>query len=69
MNSLFDTVNSLGSNTLLWIPEVLLAADHCRKGKYNAAANFAIMGRLAPNILNLDKSPRRGTKRMGMKAA
>jgi predicted transposase YbfD/YdcC len=56
-------------NSQHWILDVQFNEDLCRKRKDNAAQNFAIMRRLALNILNHDKTPRLSTNRKRMKAS
>ncbi len=56
-------------NSQHWILDVQFHEDLCRKRKDNAAENFAILRRLALNILNQDKTPRLSTNRKRMKAS
>ncbi len=56
-------------NSQHWVLDVQFDEDRCRKRKDNAAENFAILRRLALNILNHDKTPRLSTNRKRMKAS
>jgi predicted transposase YbfD/YdcC len=49
-------------NSLHWVLDVALNEDDCRIRKDNAPENFAVMRRLAVNLLSREKSSKRGVK-------
>ncbi len=56
-------------NSLRWILDVALNEDDCRIRKDNAPENFAVMRRLAVNLLGREKSHKRGVKNKQFLAA
>lgn len=56
-------------NSLHWILDVALNEDDCRIRKDNAPENFAVMRRLAVNLLGREKSNKRGVKNKQFLAA
>lgn len=56
-------------NSLHWILDVALNEDDCRIRKDNAPENFAVMRRLAVNLLGQEKSHKRGVKNKQFLAA
>ena len=56
-------------NSLHWILDVALNEDDCRIRKENAPENFAVMRRLAVNLLGREKSNKRGVKNKQFLAA
>ena len=56
-------------NSLHWVLDVALNEDGCRIRKDNAPENFALMRRLAVNLLGREKSHNRGVKNKQFKAA
>lgn len=56
-------------NSLHWVLDVALSEDACRIRKDNAPENFAVMRRLAVNLLGREKSHKRGVKNKQFKAA
>ena len=56
-------------NSLHWILDVALNEDNCRIRKDNAPENFAVMRRLAVNLLGREKSNKRGVKNKQFLAA
>lgn len=56
-------------NSLHWVLDVALNEDDCRIRKDNAPENFAIMRRLAVNLLGHEKSHKRGVKNKQFLAA
>jgi predicted transposase YbfD/YdcC len=62
-NYLDSQFRSLGvENSLHWVLDVALNEDDCRIRKDNAPENFAVMRRLAVNLLSREKSSKRGVK-------
>jgi len=56
-------------NSLHWVLDVGLNEDDCRIRKDNAPENFAVMHRLAVNLLGREKSNKRGVKNKQFLAA
>lgn len=56
-------------NSLHWVLDVQFDEDHCQKRKENAAENFAILRRLALNLLKQDTTPRFSINKKRIKAA
>ena len=56
-------------NSLHWVLDVALNEDDCRIRKDNAPENFAVMRRLAVNLLGREKSNKRGVKNKQFLAA
>lgn len=56
-------------NSLHWVLDVALNEDDCRIRKDNAPENFAVMRRLAVNLLGREKSHKRGVKNKQFLAA
>jgi len=56
-------------NSLHWVLDVGLNEDDCRIRKDNAPENFAVMRRLAVNLLGREKSNKRGVKNKQFLAA
>jgi predicted transposase YbfD/YdcC len=56
-------------NSLHWVLDVALNEDDCRIRKDNAPENFAVMRRLAVNLLGRETSNKRGVKNKQFKAA
>ena len=56
-------------NSLHWVLDVALNEDGCRIRKDNAPENFAVMRRLAVNLLSREKSHKRGVKNKQFLAA
>ena len=56
-------------NSLHWVLDVALNEDNCRIRKDNAPENFAVMRRLAVNLLGQEKSHKRGVKNKQFLAA
>lgn len=56
-------------NSLHWVLDVALNEDDCRIRKDNAPENFAVMRRLAVNLLGCEKTHKRGVKNKQFKAA
>lgn len=56
-------------NSLHWVLDVALREDDCRIRKDNAPENFAVMRRLAVNLLGHEKSHKRGVKNKQFLAA
>ena len=56
-------------NSLHWILDVALNEDDCRIRKDHAPENFAVMRRLAVNLLGREKSHKRGVKNKQFLAA
>ena len=56
-------------NSLHWVLDVALNEDGCRIRKDNAPENFAVMRRLAVNLLTREKSNKRGVKNKQFLAA
>jgi predicted transposase YbfD/YdcC len=55
-------------NGLHWVLDVAFAEDHCRVRKDNGPANFAILRRLALNLLKADCTTKAGIKARRLKA-
>ena len=56
-------------NSLHWVLDVALNEDDCRIRKDNAPENFAVMRRLAVNLLGREKSNKRRMKNKQFLAA
>ena len=56
-------------NSLHWVLDVALNEDECKIRKDNAPENFAVMRRLAVNLLGREKSNKRGVKNKQFLAA
>ena len=56
-------------NSLHWVLDVALNEDNCRIRKDNAPENFAVMRRLAVNLLGREKSNKRGVRNKQFLAA
>lgn len=56
-------------NSLHWVLDVALNEDDCKIRKDNAPENFAVMRRLAVNLLGREKSHKRGVKNKQFLAA
>lgn len=56
-------------NSLHWVLDVALSEDDCRIRKDNAPENFAVMRRLAVNLLGCEKTHKRGVKNKQFLAA
>lgn len=56
-------------NSLHWVLDVAFNEDDCRIRKDNAPENFAVMRRLAVNLLGREKTHKRGVKNKQFKAA
>lgn len=56
-------------NSLHWVLDVALNEDDCRIRKEHAPENFALMRRLAVNLLSREKSSKRGVKNKQFLAA
>ncbi len=56
-------------NSLHWVLDVALNEDDCRIRKDNAPENFAVMRRLAVNLLGREKTHKRGVKNKQFLAA
>ncbi len=56
-------------NSLHWVLDVALNEDDCRIRKDNAPENFAVMRRLAVNLLGREKSNKRGVRNKQFLAA
>jgi predicted transposase YbfD/YdcC len=56
-------------NSLHWVLDVALSEDDCRIRKDNAPENFAVMRRLAVNLLGREKSKKGGVKNKQFLAA
>lgn len=56
-------------NSLHWVLDVALNEDDCRIRKDNAPENFAVMRRLAVNLLGREKSHKRGVRNKQFLAA